>query len=190
MSKLVPNQVDRIVIHTAAAAYTKLVKTWLGMKPRQFAVDQPFETVRAYHMAPEPDGKGWADIGYNEYVRYDGTRKLGRGYGTVGSQVKGFNSRSYGICGSGHGDVEPFTPAQFKGMVNAAVDALECYGMAERFKKNPMVVIGHREVNILIDSKKPEYSGIPRVYKTCPGTKNDMGKFRKACIAEVKRRGL
>lgn len=183
--KLVPEQVDRIVIHTAAAARTVLVKTWLGMKPKQEAVDQAFSVVDAYHKS-----KGWNGIGYNEYVRFDGSRTLGRGYGTVGAHVEGFNARSYGICGSGHGDVQPFTPAQLKGMVAATVDALECFGLVERFKKNPMVVLGHREVNLLIDTKRSEYLSIPRIYKTCPGVKNDMAKFRKSVLAEVKRRGL
>jgi hypothetical protein len=183
--KLMPDQVDRIVIHTAAAATTKTVKTPLGMKQQLVAVDQPYSVVDSYHRS-----KGWDGIGYGEYVRFDGSRTFGRGYDKVGAHVEGFNSASYGICGSGHGDVQPFTAAQLKGMVNATVDALEHFGLVRRFKANPMVVIGHREVNVLIDTGKPQYQSIKRTYKTCPGTKNDMGKFRKAVIAEVKRRKL
>lgn len=176
---------DRIIIHTAAAARVERYNTPFGMKQRLVAVDQPFSVVDAYHRS-----KGWDGIGYNEYVRFDGTRTFGRGYHKVGAHVAGFNSASYGICGSGHGDVQPFTPAQLKGMVNATVDALDYFGLVERFKKNPMIVMGHREVNLLLDTKEPKYQSIERTYKTCPGTKNDMSKFRKAVQAEVKRRRL
>ncbi len=54
--------------------------------------------IRGWHTAKEPNGRGWADIGYHLVVRRSGTVELGRTEATVGAGVKGHNARSLHIC--------------------------------------------------------------------------------------------
>lgn len=58
------------------------------------------DTVHAWHKQ-----NGWAGIGYNFYVRKDGTVYEGRGL-NIGAHVAGRNSKSIGICVEGDYDKE------------------------------------------------------------------------------------
>lgn len=70
------------------------------------------EAIHRYHI-----GRGWVGIGYNEYIRKDGTVYICRG-DNVGAQTKGWNDKSYGICCEGNYEVETQMPeAQFNALV-------------------------------------------------------------------------
>lgn len=76
-------------------------------------------TVEAIHR--NHIGRGWAGIGYNEYIRKDGTVYICRG-DNVGAHTKGVNSQSYGICVEGNYDEETQMPeAQFNALVQRIV---------------------------------------------------------------------
>jgi N-acetylmuramoyl-L-alanine amidase len=108
--------------------------------------------------------------GYHFLVRRDGTVERGRPLGKVGAHVRGLNSRSVGICFSGHGDLQPLTEAQLRAGVALTVQLLKRYGLgAER-------VIGHREVNRLVEAGV--LGEAYRVAKTCPGRLVDMARVR------------
>lgn len=70
-----------LVIHHAAAENTSV------------------QTIHKWHK-----GKGWAGIGYNFYIRQDGTIYKGRGWENIGAHTKNYNSRSVGICFEGNFD--------------------------------------------------------------------------------------
>ena len=62
-------------------------------------------------------GRGWAGIGYNEYIRKDGTVYICRG-DHVGAHTKGWNDKSYGICCEGNYEEETEMPeTQFNALV-------------------------------------------------------------------------
>lgn len=98
-------------------------------------------------------------IGYQYYIRRDGTLQKGRAETETGAHCKdkGMNRKSIGICCEGNGDKENFTAAQ-----RATLKSLyrEIYG---RWQIPVQNVLGHRE------------TGAP---KTCPGTQVDMNELR------------
>jgi N-acetylmuramoyl-L-alanine amidase len=163
-----PNKVTHIVWHTAAT-------------PNK-SVDISAAAIDAYHKS-----KGWNGIGYHAVARQTGVLEEGRPLNRMGAHVEGFNACSVGICLSGNGDLMPPTPEQFKTAVGWTVDMLLHFDLLEEFKANPMRVIGHREINDLV---RAGVSRAPLTTKTCPGTKVDMAKVRRAVLVEVQRRGL
>lgn len=42
--------------------------------------------------------KGWAGIGYNYFIKFDGTIESGRDLGRTGAHTLGYNHNSIGIC--------------------------------------------------------------------------------------------
>ena len=138
--------VTHVVIHTAATPD----------KP----VDISAKSIDAYHR-----GKGWDGIGYHWVVRFNGTIEPGRPENRMGAQVEGFNHCSIGICFSGNGDLQDLTPAQKKAGAKLVAEILKRHHLADEFKANQMRVIGHREINRLIDA---EVTDAPRTTKTCP----------------------
>jgi N-acetylmuramoyl-L-alanine amidase len=134
--------------------------------------DTTMAEIAEWHAA-----KGWGvgyegvqRAGYHFLVRRDGTVERGRPLGKPGAHVRGLNSRSVGICFSGHGDLQPLTEAQLRAGVALTVQLLKRYGLgAER-------VIGHREVNRLVEAGV--LGEAYRVAKTCPGKLVDMGRVR------------
>lgn len=113
-------------------------------------MDVGWKWIRDLHTAPKSKGgRGWADGGYHEVIRRDGTVEHGRNHATIGAHVAGFNKSSLGICMIGgvrratrNGkDVliaeNNFTPAQF--------DTLEAM-LREFSAKYPGAKIsGHRD---------------------------------------------
>lgn len=154
-----------IVVHTCGAFDVK----------KKRVVHQSVEVVRAYHMlplakydelgrlVPGTGGKGWHDIGYHRYIEEDGAVKQGRLDASIGAHVEGFNSRSLGICCSGHADYEPFNPAQLQSLVE------QCALWCRMYKLDPDKVIGHDETD--------DHGG-PKVWKSCPGRYVDGGAIR------------
>jgi len=81
------------------------------------SMDLDIETVRKWHL-----DKGWSDVGYHFFIKRDGTIQRGRDISVNGAHVRGYNSKSVGICYAGgvDGDGEPEdnrTRAQIKSMV-------------------------------------------------------------------------
>ena len=89
--------IDFIVWHTSATADQDI-----GVKE-----------IREWHKA-----KGWRDVGYHLIIRRDGTVEQGRLLDDIGAHVRGYNSRSIGICIVGgkktiRGWEPNYTPAQW-----------------------------------------------------------------------------
>lgn len=72
--------------------------------------------------------QGWAGIGYNFYIRKDGTVYKGRGWEYVGAHCTGYNSTSIGICFEGNYETETDMPdAQYNSGVAMIALVLEKY---------------------------------------------------------------
>lgn len=56
------------------------------------------ESIRRFHKAPPPEGRGWSDIGYHAVIQPDGSTQNGRGLNEVGAHCSGENHDSIGIC--------------------------------------------------------------------------------------------
>lgn len=141
-----------IVWHTAAA-------------PRDVSAAE----IHRWHKARDFDL-----IGYHYVIRKDGTVEHGRPDYMPGAHVRGLNARSLGICFSGHGDEEPLTPAQKRAGVRLTRRLLQQYGLG------PDALIGHREINDLIDAGRVKLSDSYRTFKSCPGKMIDMNIYRNA----------
>lgn len=91
------------------------------------------QTIHKWHL-----GRGWAGIGYNFYIRKDGSVYQGRGWDKVGAHCSGYNSTSIGICFEGNYEVESDMPAA---QYNAGVALI-----AEALAKYPTIteVCGHK----------------------------------------------
>lgn len=58
------------------------------------SMDIGVEEITDWHV----NGNGWSDIGYHYVIRRDGNIETGRNLNTPGAHVKGFNSKSWGVC--------------------------------------------------------------------------------------------
>lgn len=104
------------------------------------------EEIRGWHT-----DKGWSDIGYNIVIRRDGRVEIGRPLDYSGAHVKGYNSRSLGVCLIGGTDIDGnsennFTEAQFEALKLTLQWLLLVYPQAD--------IQGHRD--------------FPGVGKDCP----------------------
>lgn len=150
----------RIYVHTSASA------TLLGK-----VLYPSVEEIRSWHIK-----QGWSDVGYHYVVNRDGGVSRGRPESEPGAGVKGDNAHSLHVCVSGHGDRADFTPEQKAGLVNLICKLLKRHGIVDRFRQNPMTVLGHREVNDLIRSGV--VSKRFGTSKSCPGRKVDTRALR------------
>lgn len=95
----------RIILHHAAASSADV------------------QTIHKWHL-----GRGWAGIGYNFYIRKDGSVYQGRGWDKVGAHCSGYNSTSIGICFEGNYEVESDMPvAQYNSGIALVALALSKY---------------------------------------------------------------
>ena len=95
--------------------------------------------------------RGFRTIGYHVVIRRDGTVEYGRNFGMIGAHVKGYNSKSLGVClvGGVDSDMEAednFTDEQFSSL-DRVLTALQ--GLFP-----DAVIQGHRD--------------FPNVHKACP----------------------
>lgn len=86
---------------------------------------------------------GWLAVGYHFIIRRDGTIEEGRPVGAVGSHVKGWNSKSVGVCLVGGIDAKGnpeanFTPAQMQALRSLLVELKVQYAGA--------VLMAHHDV--------------------------------------------
>jgi N-acetylmuramoyl-L-alanine amidase len=162
-------EIKRIYWHTAAH----------GNEATGVDYDTTAAQINSWHR-----DRGWSSIGYHYVIRKNGTIEDGRKEESVPAQVLGDNHNSIGICFSGHGDIKPLTADQLNTGIQLTIKLLRKYNLVNKFLDKPNeVVLGHREVNSLVD--KGILSSEFRTSKTCPGTKVDMNKVRTAIKASV-----
>lgn len=151
----VPRTIRFVTVHHCAAYDTK----------QHRVVHQTVEQIRAYHMRPiAQGGRGFKDIGYHRFVERDGTLQLGRKDSEIPAAIEGFNPHILAICASGHGDFEPFNPEQLTTIIN------QCAAWVLEHSLPIEHVIGHREADDF---------GSAKVWKTCPGMRNDLDQLRE-----------
>lgn len=88
--------------------------------------------------------RGWSGIGYHAVIRRDGQVEFGRHFDEVGAHVKGWNTRSVGVCMVGGVDAtgtpeNNFTQDQFDSLVAVTVVLERAYPEAE--------IVGHRDLS-------------------------------------------
>ena len=149
-----------IVIHHSATDDDGYALNWKG--------------VRDWHIRHN----GWRDVGYHFGIeRVQGSYEIlaGRMLNEVGAHTRGLNSQSIGVVLLGNFDNYEPDPEGWKVLVRLVRSLAEVFDIpADR-------IIGHREVNVLVEGNllSPKY----RVHKTCPGWKFSMERLR----AEVHR---
>ncbi len=128
--------------------------------------------IDAWHRS-----RGRAGIGYHFVVRRSGRVEAGRDLSLAGAHIEGCNTRSIGICCEGHGDHEPHDPAQRASLLDL------CRTLISRFDLSADRVLGHREVNGLIDLDL--VGDHYRTSTTCPGLAVDMDEIRATLAASM-----
>lgn len=102
---------------------TKRKKTTMLIIHHAAAASASVETIHKWHL-----GRGWLGIGYNFYIRRDGTVYQGRGWDHVGAHCAGYNSASVGICFEGNYETAADMPAaQYEAGVQLIRMALDKY---------------------------------------------------------------
>ncbi len=97
---------------------------------------------------------GWSGIGYNFYVRKDGSIWKGRGLDTVGAHAGGnYNSRSVGVCAEGNFQREFMFETQKRSLIELLAYVWSEYPQAK--------VVGHRDMD----------------YTACPGRNYPFGEI-------------
>lgn len=91
------------------------------------------ETIDRWHKE-----RGWSEIGYNYFIRSNGTIEIGRSIEKIPAHAKGYNSNSIGICLHG---LDKFTVDQFQSAAKLVKNLLEIHDLE---KKD---VIPHNMVN-------------------------------------------
>lgn len=140
---------------------------WIFVHTAAYSGDCDAAEIDRWHRA-----RGWAGIGYHFVVRRSGLIEPGRPLEYAGAHVEGCNTKSLGICCEGHGDYEDHTATQRASLLDLCRTLMQSYGVG------PEAVLGHREVNDLIDAG--EVGDHYRTHKTCPGTRVDMASIRGA----------
>lgn len=109
---------------------------------------QSVETIHNYHK-----NKGWAGIGYQYYVRKDGSVYRGRPENMAGAHCPGVNSTSIGICAEGNFNEENMTDVQKQAIIDLIKDIKSRY--------NIKWIKGHRDI----------------LATSCPGTNFPLGEI-------------
>ena len=115
------------------------------------SADIGVKEIRKWHTDPEPEGRGWRDIGYHYVIRRSGQTEPGRPIEQVGAHVSGYNTNSIGIClvggiGAAGQAEDNFVPAQW--------DALKALVGKLKRRFPDAIIQGHRD--------------FPNVRKDCP----------------------
>lgn len=91
------------------------------------------EEINEYHKS-----KGWKGIGYNYYIRKDGSIYSGRPENAEGAHTKGENNSSIGICLEGNFEDEFLTKGQLESLSKLSLYISLKYDIYE--------IIGHKDV--------------------------------------------
>lgn len=59
------------------------------------------KSIKAFHIAKPPQGRGWKDIGYHYVLTKQGNIEFGRPEEEIGAHCEGYNKHSIGICFGG-----------------------------------------------------------------------------------------
>lgn len=92
------------------------------------------EDINQWHLE-----RGWTGIGYNYYVRKDGTIWRGRPEWAVGAHTKGHNDKSIGICCEGAYMSETMPATQLAALKDLIRDIMSRYGKLK--------LLRHKDVN-------------------------------------------
>ena len=92
------------------------------------------EDVNQWHLE-----RGWVGIGYNYYIRKDGTIWRGRPEWAVGAHAVGHNDKSIGICCEGAYMTEHMPAAQLAALKDLIRDIMTRYGKLK--------LLRHKDVN-------------------------------------------
>jgi len=103
MSVIIESKIEFIAIHCSATPVD---------------MDVNAEMINDWHKK-----RGWTEIGYHFVIKRDGYIEIGRDLDTPGAHVKGFNSKSWGVCIVGGVDAEGkpednFTGTQYDSLYN------------------------------------------------------------------------
>lgn len=110
------NSTSEIILHHAEASHASV------------------EDINQWHLE-----RGWAGIGYNYYVRKDGTIWRGRPEWAVGAHAQGHNDKSIGICCEGAYMTEHMPAAQLAALKDLIRDIMSRYGKLK--------LLRHKDVN-------------------------------------------
>ncbi|NIT76633.1 MAG: lysozyme, partial [Thermoplasmata archaeon] len=89
--------------------------------------------------------RGWRDIGYHYVIRRNGKVEKGRPEAEIGAHVRGWNSKSIGICLVGGIDAEGTPIANYTRKQYEALEGLLRSLMQKYQRTNPVQVCGHRD---------------------------------------------
>ena len=101
-------------------------KTTLIVLHHAYATNCTVEDIDRWHK-----NRGWCKIGYQFFVRKDGTTYRGREENAVGAHAYGYNSISIGICAEGNYDVEQMPEAQKNAIIELVSYLKNKYGITE-----------------------------------------------------------
>jgi hypothetical protein len=130
--------------------------------------------------------RGWSEIGYHflitddRHEQYpDGTVQEGRSLNKVGAHTRGLNKKSIGIVLAGHGDKRDLTSKQKEALHKLILSLI---------KKFPEIkidnVLGHNEVNILVDRGIIE-ERFANFTTSDQGSKVDMNEIREGLRSDL-----
>jgi len=100
---------DYIILHHAAATHGTV------------------QAIHNYHV----NGRGWKGIGYNFYVRKDGSIYQGRPEWAVGAHATGYNDKSIGVCAEGNFEAEKMPEAQKQAIIELVRELKQKYPNAQ-----------------------------------------------------------
>ncbi len=103
------NKTDYIILHHSASSKASV------------------QDIHNYHI----NGRGWMGIGYNFYVRKDGSIYQGRPEWAVGAHTENYNSISVGICAEGNFEAEKMPEAQKKAIIELVRELKQKYPNAQ-----------------------------------------------------------
>lgn len=86
-------------------------------------------TIRSFHVAKPPAGRGWTDIGYHYVITKNGTIEYGRRDEEIGAHCEGYNRDSIGIC---LGGLNNFTHRQIEACRYLVQEKMKEYGLERK----------------------------------------------------------
>ena len=99
-------------------------------------MDVTVETLRQWHVKE----RGWSDIGYHFFIKFDGTVHKCRSEEYQGAHCKTVNNKSIAICiEGGFGGRDNYTPIQKHALMGLLTDKKEQYPNAS--------IIGHNHLD-------------------------------------------
>lgn len=129
------------------------------------------EDIHRWHQ----DERGWAGVGYNFFVRKDGTVYEGRGLKYQGVHATGFNYQSMGICLEGNYDIGTPPTVQLEATKNLCIYLM---GRFSNLEYNYGRLITHNST----------YAD-PSVAKSCPGVKFPMSTLKNLVKDQLASKG-